>query len=444
MRLIGVILFILLLGGSVIFLFHAFVNSKEISLVHAPITGEVAKGENIPAIKILPPPPPKDIPPQTPLENPPKIVKAIYATGWSAGSEKKVKSLIGLIKKSELNAIVIDIKDFSGYVLYDTDLAAPKKYGAVEIRIPKINTTIKRFHDEGIYVIGRLSVFQDQRLALARPDLALMSSSTGKLWKDKKNLYWIDVAAKESWEYNVAIAKEALGRGFDEINFDYIRFASDGDLNDVKYPYWNGVTWKREVAKSFFQYVRNELEDSVISADLFGLTTVEPGDMGIGQYWEYALPYFDYLAPMVYPSHYRSGILGYKNPADHPYEIVRYSLDEALRRVKIKRSEMEKALAVANTQGVVEAIEQSNLAKIRPWLQDFDLGADYNAAMIRKQIQAVNDSGGCGNEANSTTTGTAEQSEPCSDMVSGWMLWSPSNTYTEGALNRDERIENRE
>jgi hypothetical protein len=349
---------------------------------------------------------PSDIESQKPLTEPPAFIKAIYATGWSAGNEKKLAYFIDLIAKTELNALVIDVKDFSGYVNYNTELKLPKKYKAVELRIPKLNQLIKRLHDEGIYVIGRISVFQDQRLALARPDLALYSSSTGAVWKDYKDLMWLDAASPEVWDYNVAIAEEILNRGFDEVNFDYIRFASDGDLDDIRYPFWDEKTLQTEVIRDFFRYVRERLPAAKISADLFGLVTVTQNGMGIGQYLEFALPYFDAIAPMVYPSHYFRGFIGYKNPAEHPYEVVKYSLETAAGRIKNYESKIKNGLA-----------SSTPIAKLRPWLQDFDLGADYDAAKIQAQIQAVSD---------------VASSSP--NLFDGWMLWNAGNIYTREAL----------
>lgn len=343
-----------------------------------------------------------DIEAQKPLANPPEIIKAVYATSWAAGSESKLRYLIKLISETELNAIVIDVKDFSGYVAYNTDLELPKKYDAVELRIPRLNSLIKRLHDEGIYVIGRISVFQDQRLPLARPDLALYSSSTGQAWKDNKNLMWLDSAAQETWDYNIAIAKEILDRGFDEANFDYIRFASDGNLNDIKHPFWDEKTLKIRVIRDFFKYLRERLAGYNVSADLFGLVTVNTDGLGIGQHLEFALPYFEALAPMVYPSHYFTGFIGYENPGSHPYEVIKYSLDTAVRR-------MDEFYKVAST---------TPIAKLRPWLQDFDLGADYDAAMVRSEIQAVYDAVASGSP----------------DYFGGWMLWNSSNVYTKEAL----------
>lgn len=359
----------------------------------------------------LPPAPakPKDIAPQQPLPNPPQIIKAVYATSWSANSEPKLKYLINLIKETELNAIVIDVKDYSGYIAYNTELELPRKYNAMEERIPALNKLIKRLHDNGIYVIGRISIFQDQRLALARPDLALTSSSTGKIWGDNKGLAWMDTASQEVWDYNIEIAREILTRGFDEANFDYIRFASDGKLNDIIHPIWNEKTLKTHVVRDFFQYLRERLPNDRISADLFGLVTVNTDGLGIGQHLEFAWPNFDAIAPMVYPSHYFKGFIGIEKPAEHPYEIIKYSMEAAIRRI----INFEKGFGASTTPPAT---------KLRPWLQDFDLGADYDAEMVLAQIQAVNDA--------ASTTGRA-------DLIGGWMLWNPSNIYTREALKTE-------
>ena len=344
----------------------------------------------------VPPPAPAriaDIEPQPQLSNPPEVIKAIYATNWSAGSERKISALISLIRDTELNAIVIDIKDYSGYVGYNTELALPKQYRAVELRIPRLNTLIKRLHDEGIYVIGRISVFQDQRLALARPELALQSSSTKSVWKDHKGLSWMDTASRDVWDYNIAIAREILTRGFDEVNFDYIRFASDGALSDIIFPVWDSTTLKTHVVRNFFKYMREKLPNATISADLFGLVTVNTDGLGIGQQLEYAFPYFDAIAPMVYPSHYYKGFIGYQNPAAFPYEVVHYSMERAVARlVAYRKAQIEKSNTASSSEQFAIGdlpVRQAGLrfATLRPWLQDFDLGADYDAENIRAQIR---------------------------------------------------------
>lgn len=362
-----------------------------------------------------------DIENQKPLADPPTKIKAVYLTSWSAGNSAKINYLIDLARDTEINAVVIDIKDYSGFVAYDIQVPEVKKYQAQEIRIPFVNRLIKQLHDEGIYVIARITVFQDPRLVQARPDLAVKSKKTNKIWLDNKKLSWLDPDGQETWNYIIAIAKEAANRGFDELNFDYIRFPSDGEMNDLVFPFGDGQTSKEQTIKNFFQTLRRELNGIKISADLFGLTTVNQDDLGIGQVIEDAYENFDFVAPMIYPSHYAAGFLNYKNPAQYPYEVVKYSIEKALARlipsVKIG-NEIATTTAVAIAQPKEPIIFK---AKLRPWLQDFDLGADYNAAMVKKQMQAVADS-------------LQICSSTCAEAVSGWMLWNPSNNYTKGAL----------
>ncbi|OHB21934.1 MAG: hypothetical protein A2939_01540 [Parcubacteria group bacterium RIFCSPLOWO2_01_FULL_48_18] len=382
-----------------------------------------------PAAKII------DIAIQKPLAKPPDIVKAIYATSWSVSSANRMKYFSNLIETTELNAIVIDIKDFSGYVAYDSELDLVRRYGAEQIRIPKLNALIKELHDKNIYVIARISVFQDPVLAKAWPDLAIKSSSTGAPWQDRKGLLWIDPASQEAWDYNIAIAKEAARRGFDEINFDYVRFPSDGDLEDMVFPYWDRDIPKSEIIENFFKYLHDELrpaeDDSLrqeggeavrvkLSVDLFGLSTARKDDLGIGQVLENAVHHFNFISPMVYPSHYSPGFLGYDNPAEHPYEIVRYSAEQAFKRL------LTEAVG-SNDQNILGVRNQRLMIALRPWLQDFDLGADYDASMVRAQIQGLYDAW-C-----NVLQGSSASSEDCEPEI-GWMLWSPSNVYTKEAL----------
>ena len=341
-----------------------------------------------------------DIGPQEQLAEPPKVVKAVYLTGWSGGNEAKIQEVINLSRAGKINAVVIDIKDFSG----ETFL------------FPRPNALIKRLHDQGIYVIARLAVFQDQVLTKARPELAVKSINLSQsvtvsddIWRDRKGLAWIDPAASASWDYNIKIAKDAWERGFDEINLDYIRFPTDGDLNDRLFPVWDGKRLMSLVMKEFFKTIRGELPEAVLSVDLFGLAAVTYYDFGVGQMIEDAYEYFDFVSPMLYPSHFPLSFLGppvqssisaepqYKRPAEHPYEVVRQSMDAAIFRLE-------------NRPG-------SRVA-LRPWLQDFDLGADYDEEKVRVQIQAVIDSFG----------------GPESEGYRGFMLWNPANVYTKEAL----------
>lgn len=326
----------------------------------------------------------------------PESVKAIYMTSWAAGTPSFRNRLTKLLDETEANAVVIDIKDYSGKLAFPIENEKIVMYGAAEKRIPDIIELNNDLHERGVYVIGRVSVFQDLHMTEKRPDIAVLSAATGNTWKDQKGLSWVDPASREMWDYIVAIANESYKLGFDEINFDYVRFPSDGDIKNLQYPIFINATTtsRRETLQKFFAYatgeIRKEKEYPKLSADLFGMTTTAVNDMGIGQVLEDALPYFDYVAPMVYPSHYPNGFNGWKNPAAVPYETISYVLESA----------KERAIAAS-----------SSPLKLRPWLQDFDLGAEYTAEMVRAQIQATYDTG-----------------------LTSWMLWDPSNKYTPGAL----------
>lgn len=321
----------------------------------------------------------------------PEPLRAIYMTSWVAGTQAWRADLAKFAADSEINAIVIDVKDYSGRIAFEVSDPVLKEFGAEEIRVQDFKEFIKGLHEKNIYAVARISVFQDPYMANMRPDLAVKNSSGG-IWKDRKGLSWIDPAARWYWDYIVRLARETERLGFDELNFDYIRFPSDGNLDDMVYNHWDGKTERKDVMLEFFSYLDVELASLNIplSADLFGLvTTAQNHDLKIGQVLEYTAPYFDYISPMVYPSHYPAGFIGLKNPAEHPYEIIHYSMSMAYERL-------------------VRAT--STPAKLRPWIQDFDLGATYDAGMILKQKRAVYDSG-----------------------LTSWMAWDPANKYTKEA-----------
>jgi len=340
----------------------------------------------------------------------PDKIKSIYLTSWSAGNANKINYLIEIAKTTEINAVVIDIKDYSGYVAYDTQIPEVILYNAKQIRIPNIDALIKRLHQEDIYAIARIAVFQDPVLARARPDLAIFNKyelfspfrsffAFVFLWLDSLKLAWVDPSSEEVWNYNINIAKDAFEHGFDEVNFDYVRFPSDGDLGAMGFPVWKKQTIRHEVIRDFFREVREQLPEAKISVDLFGLSTVNYDDLGIGQIIEDAYQYFDYISPMVYPSHYASGFLGYQNPADYPYEVVKHSMETAQRRLDIFN------------KGEINA-------QLRPWLQDFSLGTVYDPLMVKAQIEAV--------------------SQALGDNFNGFMLWNSSNIYQTEALEKEE------
>ncbi len=324
--------------------------------------------------------------------NTPDQVKAVYISAWVAGSPKFRDSIIKMIDDTELNAIVIDVKDSTGRISFDMPDPYLRKFGSIEKRIANIRSLTDTLHKKNIYIIGRVAVFQDPYMTKKMPEWAVTKKSDGTVWKDRKGLSFLDPAKKEVHDYILAVAKGAYEEGFDELNFDYIRYPSDGNMKDINYHLATGETRSDNIEK-FFKYLSAEMkkEKSIpISADLFGLTTEATDDMGIGQVWEKALPYFDYLCPMVYPSHYPAGQMGYKNPSLYPYEIINQALKGAI-------SKTEKVSGDKN--------------KIRPWLQDFDMGTTYTKELIQKEFKAVYDNG-----------------------LKSWMLWDPANKYTPSAL----------
>jgi hypothetical protein len=271
---------------------------------------------------------------------------------------------------------------------------------------------LEYLNKKNIYVIGRISVFQDPYFIKMKPHLAVKRASDGKNWGDRKGIGWLDAGGRESWDYVVAIARESHRVGFDELNFDYIRFPSDGNMKDIFYPYSDArivadpELGKSKVLREFFAYLDSSLEELEIpiSADLFGMTTTNKDDLNIGQILENALPYFDYIAPMVYPSHYPSGFNGYADVNAHPYDIVHFSMTEAVKRVG------ELQLMLASTTPDAPYLSKIKPKQLRPWLQD----NDYTPEMVRAQIKATYDAG-----------------------LDSWMLWDAANTYTRGALLED-------
>ncbi len=321
----------------------------------------------------------------------PESLKAIYMSSWVAGNEKLRTNLVNIITTTELNAVVIDIKDYTGRVSFMVSNPELQKFKSSEPRISDIKEFIGRLHDKGIYVIGRISSFQDSFLVHTHPEYAVKTKE-GAVWKDYKGVSWLDVGAKPVWDYLALIGDEAYSVGFDELNFDYIRFPSDGNMIDIAYPFSQGKS-KANALNDFFTFVGDTFHAKgiPISADLFGMTTSNRDDLGIGQLLENALAHFDYVAPMVYPSHYPPNFNNWKNPAEKPYEVISYAMSKGIQR--------------ASTTPL----------KLRPWLQDFSInGTHYTPEMVRDQIKATYDVG-----------------------LTSWMLWNASNVYTVSALETE-------
>ncbi len=315
------------------------------------------------------------------------IAKGIYLTAYSASSPQKRQEMIDLITATELNTIVIDVKDYSGNVLYDSQVGVVNTLQLEDNRLGDVAAIVQEFHDAGIYVIARQTVFQDPILAEKRRELSLKSTAGG-LWRDHKELAWVDANKREVWKYNMDIAKEVVTFGFDEINFDYVRFPSDGNMATVLYT--NGEKEKYDVMGDFYAYIAQEMDGLPVrtSLDLFGFVMERHDGMSIGQRLEDSVDHVDYISPMMYPSHYPSGHLGLSNPAAYPYQVI----DNGMKKG--------------------EPWFEGKRAKVRPWIQAFNIGAEYGATNIRAQIDAI------------------EQYDNA-----GWLLWNASNRYTDAGLH---------
>lgn len=365
----------------------------------------------------------------------PDPVKSIYMTACVAGTRDFRDRLVSLVEDTEINSIVIDVKDFSGTISFPPESPNWRPaWDAAKCGTADMKSFIEELHEKGIYVIARITVFQDPFYTKMRPDLAVKRADGVSVWHDHKGLSFIDVGAREYWDHIVELSRDSYNIGFDELNFDYVRYPSDGPMTDIafthskKYP---GDNDKQANLEEFFKYLNEKLDDERLysryrhvdtgrasstpwtSADLFGMTTTNYDDLSIGQVQDRAAPYFDFIAPMVYPSHYPKNVFGYVNPNDHPYEIVYHAMKTGVNRMQASTTPMM-GFTHARLGTSTPAVYQKpsfGPEKFRTWIQDFDYGGDYDAADVRAQIKASEDAG-----------------------VKSWMIWAPSNIYTRGAL----------
>jgi hypothetical protein len=341
---------------------------------------KASRSRPVPAV----PAPPRPVPKRFPV---PAQVRGIYSTSWIAGSGR-MEELIGFVKRTQVNTMVIDLKDDTGMVSYPTNVPLAKAIGAPSNRIRGLRELIARLRNENVYVIARIVVFKDPLLARKHPEIAVLDKNGG-LWKDRKGMIWVDPHSRLVWKYNLDLAKEAVAIGFNEVQFDYVRFLSDGKISNCVYPFSKGER-KEDVIRDFLQYARKDLNalGVPLSADIFGLVLSVPNDLNIGQKLEKIAESVDYISPMVYPSHYPKGSFGIAEPNLHPYEIVNRAMQDALKRIP-------------GGQG-----------KLRPWLQDFNLGHTYGPEELQLQIKALQDNG-----------------------IHDWLFWNPSNRYDRNKYN---------
>ncbi len=321
------------------------------------------------------------------------IVRGVYSTMWSfAGA--RWKHLLDLVRTTELNAVVIDVKDDDGQLAWtDSSVALARRAGAdraTAMTREQAAARIRELREAGGYPIARVVCFKDRTLAPAKPDLAI-GTAGGGVWRDRKGMAWLDANNRATWEYIIDVSREAAAIGFLEIQFDYVRFPTDGNVATAVYANGGGVN--PAAIRGFLAHAREELHKSGvrISADIFGLTTYKlqgqgTGD-GTGQLFEDVISEVDYVSPMVYPSHYYAGNYGLSKPEAYPYEVISRSMDEGMRRIEGYR------------------------AKMRPWLEDFSLTVPHHPGRLSAQLRAAYEQG-----------------------VDSWLLWNANNRYSVPAL----------
>ncbi len=345
----------------------------------------------------------------------PKQVKAIYMSACVASTPSLEGRLAGLIDSTELNAVVIDVKDFSGTISFPTSNPKLTEVKGPGCTVKDMQALIANLHKKNIYVIARITTFQDPYYTKIHPELAIKKKTGEGLWIDTKGLSYIDVGATPFWDYIVALAKESYSIGFDEINFDYIRYPADGAISNADFT-WSvdkGQT-KSEALEKFWAYLDTNLHaDNIpISADLFGMTTTANNDMGIGQVLENALKHFDFVAPMVYPSHYPTGFNGWSdvNSPSVVGPLIKYVMTSAVTRDKSLALEIASSTSSTTVASGLHSMRVTP-SQLRPWLQDENYPVTYTPDMVRAQIQGEYDAG-----------------------LNSWMLWDANNRYTPSAL----------
>lgn len=311
-------------------------------------------------------------------------VKGIYVTGPAAGSER-LDDLIDLVKNTELNTMVIDIKSDEGIVTYKIDCAEAKAIGACIGYVTDMPATIQRLHDEGIYTIGRIACFKDPILAGAKPEYALCKPD-GTPITDSNGIAWVNPYEDGVWDYICSLAEQASKDGFDEIQFDYVRFPIGSDANAADYKVDTTAYPKQECLNNFFAYAKERLHDKgiIFGADLFGTVIGSNIDMETtGQNYAEISKLADCVCPMVYPSHYAPGSFNISVPDAKPYETIKGAMD--------------KSVSVLDAN-VDEDGNPVQMGVVRPWLQCFTATwvsghISYGPEEIKGQIRGVYDAG---------------------------------------------------
>src|SRR6266567_6319570 len=324
-------------------------------------------------------------------------IKGLYVNAWAFGS-KKLWQLVRLADETEINAFVIDVKDDTGCLLYPSAVPTAEQIGANKcVRAKDAKARLDTLAAHGIYTIARFVVAKDPLLAERKPGWSVKDRTTGGLWRDRINIAWVDAYNDSVWIYSAQLAAEAVRLGFNEVQFDYVRFPDEPRerMATAIFPAHHAGVTQREAVREHITLLRNRLKPLgvPVTFDIFGLTaSATTGDLGIGQVWEDFINVADVVLPMVYPSHYYRGAFGLAWPNGEPYRVVRYALTDALQRSR----------------------PHPAAAEIRPFLQAFTLGRRlprYSPTQIRDQIRAAEDLG-----------------------ITSWVLWNPRSVYQRESL----------
>lgn len=331
--------------------------------------------------------------PSPPLVRQPDHVRALYVNAWAFGGSR-FHELVRLADETEVNALVIDLKDDTGYLTYPSRVPTAIAIGAnKELRARDTEARVRELLAHGIYPIARIVVAKDPLLAVGKPAWAIQNAEGG-LWRDRRGTAWVDAFNDSVWIYAAQLAEEAVAMGFAEVQFDYVRFPDEprSRMASAVFPARRPGETTRAGVRRNLTLLRERMQplDVPVTLDVFGMTTVMTGDMGIGQVWEDLVGLSDVVLPMVYPSHYAPGMYGTQTPNAEPYLVVRRALEDGLKRSAL----LEKP------------------ASIRPYLQAFTLGAPrYTGEHVRAQIRAAADVG-----------------------IDSWVLWNPRSDYRESGL----------
>ena len=325
-----------------------------------------------------------------------ELIRAIYANLGVLGDPERLGRLIEIANTTEINAIVIDVKQDSIY--YDTQVPFFRDIPGMVTPAYDPAELLALLDENDIYSIARMVVFKDPVVAEGRPDLAVRDEVTGGLWRDMNGSAWVNAFNQELWQANADFAAELAQLGFDEVQYDYIRFPSDGDLRTADF----GNDYTEELRRAAITGAvaigaeQTRANGAAFAIDLFPIIALFGNDQGIGQTLQDLTPLADYVCLMIYPSHYELGNIPTADghPNDYPAETVTYTMEMA------------------------ERLVPGTKQKMRPWLQDFTYPADgfraYEAADVRAQIDATEAFG-----------------------ASGWLLWNAAGEFEVEALKPD-------